>query len=340
MLAYTVRRLLLTLVTLVTVSFVGFVAFGKGLDPSYPLAAGGDVKDQRIVQAHYHLTDPILSRYWRWLAQIPREGFGRPASLQVTDGKVVESEGTIAPELWDAGWTTVQLVGFALVLTVILSLALGTLSSRFRGGFVDGGVRVLNYVSWSVPAFLIAFFFRKWFAGTQTASTFTYGPQTIDHHGADIFLIGPPTGGIVSWFQHMTLPAVALALGLVGVYSRYIRSSMLVALSQPFAVVARAKGLTESRVVVRHALRTALIPFASALALEVGAVVGASMAADWVFSMGGVATLTIGALGRADPFEMTAVVVTLSAIVLIFMTLADLFVGWLDPRARITATTS
>jgi len=164
-----------------------------------------------------------------------------------------------------------------------------------------------------------------------------YGPQTLQHPGHPVFLIGAPTGGFVDWFQHMTLPAIALALGLVGVYSRYIRSSMLVSLSQPYAVVARAKGLSEGRVVVRHALRNSLIPFVSALSLEIGAIVGASMAADWVFSMGGVATLTIGALGRADPFEMTAVVISLSVIVIVFMTVADLVVGWLDPRARLAA---
>jgi peptide/nickel transport system permease protein len=234
----------------------------------------------------------------------------------------------------------VQLVSYALAITVVLSIALGTVSARWRGTPADAGIRILNYVSWSVPAFLIAFFFRRWFTGGQTASSFVYGPQTIDTHGARIFLIGAPTGGIVDWFQHMTLPALALALGLVGVYSRYIRSSMLVALAQPFAVVARAKGLSEGRVVVRHALRTSLIPFVSALALEVGAVVGASMAADWVFSLGGLASLTIAALGRADPFEMTAVVITLSAVVLTFMTLADIVVGWLDPRVRVTAGAS
>jgi len=335
MAAYLVRRLLLTLVTLVTVSFFAFICFGKSLDPSYPLAVSTDQTPRHLVQAHYHLTDPILDRYWRWVKNFVHEGFGKPASTNVVDGKVVESDTTIAPELWHAGWITVQLVFYALAITIGLSLFLGTVASRWRGGAADVAVRVLTYVSWSVPAFLIAFFFRRWFAGSQTASSFVYGPQTIDHHGADIFLIGPPTGGVVSWFQHMTLPALALALGLVGVYSRYIRSSMLVALSQPFAVVARAKGLPERQVVVRHALRTSLIPFVSALALEIGAVVGASMAADWVFSLGGLASLTIGALGRADPFEMTAVVITLSAVVLLFMTLADIAVGWLDPRARV-----
>ena len=147
-------------------------------------------------------------------------------------------------------------------------------------------------------------------------------------------MIGPPTGGLVDWFQHMTLPAVALALGLVGVYSRYVRSAMLVSSASP-TPSSRAARAERGRVVVRHALRNSLIPFVSALSLEVGALVGASLAADWVFSLGGLASLTIGALGRADPFELTAVVITLAFVVIVFMTLADLVVGWLDPRARI-----
>ena len=337
MAAFLVRRLLLAVVTVVSVSFIAFVSFGKSLDPSYPLVVAQDQTPRHLVQAHYHLTDPILERYWLWVKSFAHHGFGKGVSTNVVDGKVVEGTGNFGSELWHAGWITIQLVGYALVLTVLLSLLLGTVSARWRGGSADVGVRLLTYVSWSVPAFLIAFFFRRWFTGDQTASAFVYGPQTLQHPGRPVFLIGAPTGGFVDWFQHMTLPAIALALGLVGVYSRYIRSSMLVALGQPYAVVARAKGLSEGRVVVRHALRNSLIPFVSALSLEIGAIVGASMAADWVFSMGGVATLTIGALGRADPFEMTAVVITLSLLVIVFMTLADLVVGLLDPRARLAA---
>jgi ABC-type dipeptide/oligopeptide/nickel transport system permease component len=337
MTVFLARRLLLAVATVVTVSFGAFVCFGKSLDPSYPLAVSTDQTPRHLVQAHYHLTDPILGRYWLWVKNFVHHGFGRPASTNVADGRVIESTQRIGPELWHAGWLTIQLVGFSLLLVVGLSLLLGTVSSRFRGGAADAGIRLLNYVAWAVPAFLVAFFLRRWFAGAQTASSFVYGPQTIQHQGHPVFLIGPPTGGFVDWFQHMTLPAVALSLGLIGVYSRYVRSSMLVALQQPYAVVARAKGLGEGRVVIRHALRNSLIPFVSALSLEIGAIVGASLAADWVFSLGGLATLTIGALGRADPFEMTAVVVTLSAVVLLFMTLADLAVGWLDPRAHVAA---
>jgi peptide/nickel transport system permease protein len=117
----------------------------------------------------------------------------------------------------------------------VLSLAFGTVSSRWRNGPVDVGVRLANYLSWSIPTFLIAFFFRRWFTGDQTASAFIYGPQTIGYRGEPTFVIGPPQGGFVDWFQHMTLPALALALGLVGVYSRYVRSAMLVLLNQPYA---------------------------------------------------------------------------------------------------------
>src|SRR6185369_5581062 len=84
--AYLVRRVLLTLVTLVTVSFFAFVCFGKSLDPSYPLVVAQDQTPRHLVQAHYHLTDPILERYWLWVKTFVHDGFGRPASTNIVDG--------------------------------------------------------------------------------------------------------------------------------------------------------------------------------------------------------------------------------------------------------------
>jgi peptide/nickel transport system permease protein len=338
MIGYVVRRVGLTLFTLLTVSFVAFCGFGVSIDPSSPLRLSPDQRPRHAVVAYYHLEDPILSRYWRWAKNFVHHGFGSPVSTQVQDNRVVtEGIEPIWPGLSHSVWISAQFIAFGLLIVVVLSVALGVFSARRPGSLADGVVRLLTYASWSVPTFLIAFFMRKWILEGQSVSNFLYGPNAASHGDARVFLIGPPTGGFVNWFQHMTLPAFALALGLVGVYARYIRTSMLASLQQTYAVVARAKGLSDGQVVRKHALRNSLIPFVSALSLEIGAVVGASLAADWVFGLGGLASYTIQALGRSDPFQMTAVVVVLSGIVLVFVTVADLAVGWLDPRARIAA---
>jgi peptide/nickel transport system permease protein len=218
---------------------------------------------------------------------------------------------------------------------VLGSIAVGTYSARRPYARVDVP-RLASYLAASMPTFLIAYLMRKAIVGDVTeVRTFGVGPPQFVQHG--VFLVGPPTGGLIDWFRHMTLPAVALALGLIGVYARYIRSAMLVSLAQPYATVARSKGLTEGRIIRVHTLRNSLIPFVSALSLEIGALVGASLAADYVFGLGGLATFTITSLGQADPFLMTALVVILAAIVMLFVTLSDVVIGWLDPRARIAA---
>ncbi|HXR10667.1 MAG TPA: ABC transporter permease, partial [Gaiellaceae bacterium] len=136
------------------------------------------------------------------------------------------------------------------------------------------------------------------------------------------------------WVKHMTLPAVTLALGLIGIYSRYIRTSMITTLSQPYVAVARAKGLSEQRVLVRHVLRNSLIPFISLLSLEIGGVIGTSLAADGVFDTGGLASAFLGALGNSDPFALTALFVTTAVVVSAFTFAGDMLVGVLDPRVR------
>jgi len=109
---------------------------------------------------------------------------------------------------------------------------------------------------------------------------------------------------------------------------------MMVELGKPYITVARAKGLTERRVLVRHALRNSLVPVAALLSLEIGGIVGASLAADGVFDSGGLASVFLGALGHADPFELTAIVVTSAVVVCGFALLGDVLVGMLDPRLR------
>jgi peptide/nickel transport system permease protein len=133
----------------------------------------------------------------------------------------------------------------------------------------------------------------------------------------------------------MTLPAIAIALGFIGVYSRYLRTSLLVTLDQPYTTVARAKGLPERQVVRRHALRNALIPFTTVIALEFGTIFAATLAADYVFGLHGLVSLFLyNGLLQGDPYLIEVPIVLVAAIVVVASIVADIACAALDPRLR------
>jgi peptide/nickel transport system permease protein len=332
---YILRRLILAASAVVAVSFAAFVTFGLSLDPTFPLRQSPDQRPRQFVLHAYHLSDPILARYWRWVTGLFTHGFGATVSVNTTGSplRIAVPGEPIGPAIWHGASITAQLVGFALVLTMLGSVAVGTYSARRPYAHLDVP-RLASYIVASMPTFLIAYLMRKTIVGSDVTVIRTFGgpPQFVQH---GVFLVGAPTGGFVDWLRHMTLPAVALAVGLIGVYARYIRSAMLVSLGEQYTTVARAKGLSESRVVFRHVLRNSLVPFTSLLSLEMGAVVGASLAADAVFNLGGLAQVFLGGLALADPFELTALAVVTAIVVSAFLLCADLLVGALDPRLRI-----
>lgn len=331
MATYALRRVLLTASVVFTVSFAAFVGFGLSLDPSYPLAFVP--RNRAVVQAYYHLQDPIVSRYIRWLTTFVHHGFGATVSTDVggTPPRLQSLGEPIGPQLLQAAAITAALVALALVFVVIGSAVVGVFTAQRRRFHGDVGVRSLAYFGAAVPTFLIGDLLLRAYAPHITA-TFVHGRGYVLSTTTGVFLLGPPTGGVLDWLRHLFLPAVTLALGLTGIYARYIRSAMAVELGRPYVVVARAKGLTERRVLVRHALRNALVPVASIMTLELGGIIGASIAADGIFGSGGLASVFLGALGHADPFELTAIVVVSAVVVSGFTLVGDLLVGLLDPR--------
>jgi len=333
MATYLLRKVLVAASVVVAVSFAAFVGFGLSLDPSYPLYA--QPRAQAIVRAHYHLQDPILSRYARWLVDFSHHGFGSTVSTDVGGAPpTLRSLGEpIGPQLLHAAEITAVLLTVALALVAIGSVAVGVFAAQRRRFHADTGVRTLAYLGASVPTFLLGDLLVRAIAPKFTGKY--VGTHFVISSTNGWFLLGPPTGGFVDWLRHLFLPAVTLSLGLIGLYSRYLRSAMAVELGRPYVTVARAKGLTERRVLLRHALRNSLVPVTALMTLELGGIVGASIAADGVFGTGGLASEFLGALGHADPFELTAIVV-MSAVVVCGFTLAgDLLVGLLDPRRAI-----
>ncbi|HKB93055.1 MAG TPA: ABC transporter permease [Gaiellaceae bacterium] len=306
MIVYTLRRLAFAVSLVWGTTFLAFVAFGLSFDPlwQFALCRPGCDPERNALIAQFHLHDSILQRYWIWLSGLPRHGFGN-ASV---------SSYPIGPELVHAAGVTAQLMALGIVLTLVFSVAVGVVSAR-RGGPLDGVLRLLAYVSWSLPTFVTGVLLALWLLPTNWFAT-----------GVS------PGSGAGHWIRLMALPAVTLSLGLIGLYSRYVRTAMRSELRRPYAVVARAKGLGESRVVYRHALRNSLVPFVSVLALDLGAVLGACFAAEWVFRLNGLATFFIHSMSNADPFVLTAIIAMVAVVVAAFSFATDLLVAWLDPR--------
>jgi peptide/nickel transport system permease protein len=324
MIGYVIRRLTLALSLVWAGSVAGFVAFALTFDPLWQLRTCGTPQCRaQIAQltVRYHLNKPVLERYWYWLSDVARHGF------RAIDGSPTTSQ------LLSAAKVTAELMAAALVVTAVFAVVVGIASARRHGRPPDLVLRVLAYVSWSLPTFLLASVALRWLG---PKGWFLFGGGVVYVYGGQV--AHHPTG-FVTWIRIMTVPVLTLSFGLIGLYSRYVRTAMLTELHRPYAVVARAKGLTETRVAYRHALRNALPPFVSVLSLEIGAILGASLAVDYIFQMGGIASFFLGALTQsADPYMLTEVVVAASCIVVLFMFIADLAVGWLDPRTAVSGS--
>jgi peptide/nickel transport system permease protein len=324
MLVYLLRRLLLAAVVFVVVSFVSFTLFAAPLDPTW--RQFGPVNSPARVQLReqFHLNDPAVKQYLLWVKGTIT---GTP-----NVSRSVFSHEHVWPAVWAALGRTALLAGLSLILLTVLSLVVGTIAARRPGSALDVVLRTGSYLTWSIPAFLLAVLLQLLL--TRLALNYDLHPFPV----SGLPIPGEAGTGfhfVRVWAQHLALPVLVISIGFIGYYSRYIRSEMLVSLHEPYSVTARAKGLSESRVVRRHALRNSLIPFVSLLTLDFGALFTASLVADFVFRQQGVASLLAAAVRDADPFEVQPLILVAAGSVLVFSVLGDLIVSWLDPRIRL-----
>lgn len=331
------RRLLLAAGVLFGVSFVSFVLVATKFSAACTSAYTPQTKYPPLAGTVHQAA--IL--YFRWLKTVPSgRGFG-----------AVCGTGYLSP-FWPAVGHTAALIGFTAVLVVVFSLLLGTLAAVNAGSAFDAVFRAFSYAAWAIPSFLLALMLQsvlEWanaHHGFHLFPAFGWPGTCI----STVFYTAPacthPTGihyatAIVS---HTFFPALALSLAFIGLHSRYLRSALLVSLHAPFTTTAYAKGLSQRRTIIRHALRNSLSTFTSAFLLDMGAIFGAAMAVDWVFRLGGFGMLFIyeingvgGGDGPAflDPYSIETLLAFAALFVLGSAFIAELAVGWLDPRARL-----
>jgi peptide/nickel transport system permease protein len=312
---FVVKRLALGVVVLAALSCGSFLFFASQLDP---------------YRGH-----PLLPAYWRWL-----KGLESGASLHPLAGG----------EPWNGLGHTAVLLLAAFVLVVVFGSAFAVAAARWHGSPIDVVLRGGSYLAWAVPAFLLALLLQL--ALNTVGSSHGVGPFPVAGWpgrcppgiGINYGTISPcPAAGsglryVLNVLRYMTFPSVTLALGFVGLHGRYLRSALLETLGAPFVVTARAKGLSERRVLLRHALRASLATFAAALLSDFGAIFGTALAVDWIFQLDGLGTIFIDlfptqSYAMINLYAVQLVLLLTASIVIVSSLLGELAVGSLDPRA-------
>ena len=319
MFTYIVRRLLYSIPVLIITSFLIFMFVSASGDPLNQVRQIPRVSQKTIdnIIERKHLAEPLIVQYGYWVKDAVTNQFG--TSLL--------SDEPILPDIKRVLGNTMQLVIMAEIISAILALLIGVISAVRQYSVFDYAATSLSFLGFSTPVFWLALLLQILFVTiylkTGTRVFFTGGLSSPN-----------PSNFWIDRLQHLALPTITLVILSVAQYSRYVRASMLEVVNSDYVRTARAKGVRESRVVMKHALRNAMIPFVTVLALDFGGLLGGVIATEQVFSLDGMGRYLIANLGERDVYPLMAWLMVTAVIVIAFNLLADILYGVLDPRIR------
>ena len=297
------------------------VFFLLRLLPGEPGAAFEDPRvpqEQRLrLRAIYGLDRPLPEQYLRWLGGVARGEWGYSLSQHRPVGQILRET---APN-------TLLLSGAALLLEIGLGLTLGVAAAARAGSVLDHVLRALSLGLWSLPTFWLGLMLL----GTFAVALPLFPPGAMRAVDADSY--GFWRRGLdLGW--HLVLPAAAIGLPAAAATARFVRSTVLEQLGEPFVQSARARGLSEGRVLWTHALRAGLAPIAQLAGLSLAALLSGTIAVEVVFSWPGLGRATYDALVARDYPLLLAGTALSAAFVLAGSFLAEVLQAWLDPRLR------
>ena len=320
---YLAQRLFQALMTIVFIVILNFLLFR--MMPGSP---------ERVLLRNPNLTQATL--------QETRQRWGLDKPLipdQLVSYIVSTAQGDLGYSLKFRGQTvtsviaerigpTLLLFGLGEIIAIILGLSLGAYSGWKRGGPIDYVGNGISLVLYSMPYFLIGMgllvIFATWLGWFPTNGMLTIAAG-YDDFGAQL----------KDFLAHFALPLATVAIGLIGQYSILMRSSVMETLGEDYVTTARAKGLSDGRVLRSHALPNALLPAVTLVAINLGYVVAGAITVEVVFNWPGLGTLTVDALNARDYPVLQAVFLILSIAVVLANFVADLVYGLLDPRVRV-----
>jgi len=259
------------------------------------------------VRAHYCLDRGVLGQYRCYVSHV----------IHGDLGESYRSKRKVTAIIAERVWPTAQLALAAIFLQLLIGVPLGVLAAIRRNRWPDHGANVLTLIGQSAPTFFI---------GTLALYVFAYR--------FGWFPIGGYGDGVLGRLHHLVLPAATLATVGVAYYARVVRSEMVEALMEDYVRTARAKGLSERDVVVRHALRNALGPLVTLVGLDLGVLLGGAVVTEYIFSWPGIGREVLQAVLEIDIPLILGVVLVAAIAIAVANLLVDLVYLWLDPRLR------
>jgi ABC-type dipeptide/oligopeptide/nickel transport system permease component len=321
-LIYIVRRMLYSAVVLLVASFLIFTFVTISGDPLSFLKMSPGVSPETIqnITERKHLDDPIIVRYGYWARDAVTNGFG---TTTIGDRKIL-------PDLERVMGHTLELVIAAELLAILLAIAIGVYSALRQYSAFDYGATSFSFLGLATPVFWLALMLQVLFV-----NIYLWFDVRI-FYTANLSGVDPGSGihFVLDRAQHLALPILVLCVASIATYSRYMRGAMLEVINSDYVRTARAKGLRERSVVMRHAFRNALIPLTTVIALNFGALVGGVVVTETVFGLDGMGLYFVNALNSGDPYPVMAWLMIVSAAIIFFNLVADIAYGWLDPRVR------
>jgi len=333
MLTFTLRRLLLAIPTLLLISLVIFllVDLAPGSPASeIPLTVPPEVR-MKILEA-LGVNEPLHIRYLLWLKQFfwvePLNGFDAIFGTSYAEGmqRIIsyQSRSPVFPLIGERLPQTLTVIGTAYLLGVLIALPIGIYSAYKQYSLFDQFGTMFAMIGFSVPTF---------FTGTLFILIFAVGLGWFPTK-YDTTLVVTDWESFLKQLRQMAMPVMVLGLANAAAISRYMRSSMLENMSQDYVRTARAKGLDERTVVLKHVLRNSLIPVVTVIALGIPSIFGGAIITENLFGVNGIGSALIQAIRGNDLPMVQTLAFIFAILIVVFNLIADLLYGMLDPRIR------
>lgn len=329
---YALSRLALALPMVLILLTMVFLLMRVAPGDPVQSAVGGRLPPDQIaeIRANAGIDDPLIVQYFTYLGDVATLDFGET----ITDNRPVSDV------IIESGGATLTLTLAALLVAIGLGLPLGLLAGRYRDSATDGSLRIFGILTYAAPVFWVGLLAQLLFAGILGWLPYAgeADPTTFVDEVTHILLIDALIAGDMEAFwdavRHLILPAVTLGLLLTGTFLRLTRVNVMQALKGDYIEAARARGIGERSVVVRHAFRNALVPVITVLGLQVALALSGATLTELTFDWPGLGSELIAYLNERDYIALQGIVTVFALVVVVASILIDLVTALIDPRVR------